>query len=752
MSSKRSNSLATVSTPEVALHLWPSGEQHRPADWRAIQNILFRRRALLLGTFGGTLLFLLIALWMLPPVYRATSTLQVNTAASYTNENELPVLSDLTGVNQSRSLVTQTEILQNDAVRERAISSLAAADREAVNGQSVSVKSIPETDLITVSGISRNPHAAAALSNALCDAYLQLSQEKNRLQYASARQYVGKQLDQTRSRLNQARQAMRRYKQSNGTVDLTAETQNQLGELNRIQSEFRQAQADKQAAQAQLNELKRTLPSLKSSVVANSTIARSPSLTAVQARLTETELKRTEALQEYQPNSPEVQALNTQIASLRAQLRQQAQTEVQSLQQAPNPLRVDAEQNIQRLQGEIWSLQARATELQTLAKRVSSNLERLPAREQQMGQLTTDLAGLQQSYETLNQKYQTLRASEAARVASGSLLFPARVPTQPMRRLTPINMLVCIILALLISLATASLADRVDDHVRSARDLPLDSDLNVLAQIPRVPDSSELCLINTRAMVSPLLENFRTLRTMLALSSTAEGGVPARLLAVTSSVPKEGKSLVSVNLAVAAALSGERVILVDCDLRWPTLHSLCGRSNNVGFINVATGETPLEAALQTTRVPNLRVLTSGPRSTNPFHALNSRLGREMLQTLAQMADLVIIDTPPVMVLADARLTAAMCDSVLLVVSTEEPSKEDVVLATELLAKSGASVAGIVLNKVDPGSGYRDYYSLYPYYNPNNDALALGTNSAPARTPIAGNTMVPHVPSGGGRAE
>jgi capsular exopolysaccharide synthesis family protein len=408
------------------------------------------------------------------------------------------------------------------------------------------------------------------------------------------------------------------------------------------------------------------------------------------------------------------------------------------------------------LQSEVSSLEARGTSLLALTKRVQANLASLPGRELRLGQLTTDLSGLEQSYQALNQKYQTLRTSEAARVASGTQLFPARVPSQPMRRLTPINLAICIILALLIALGTASLADRVDNHVRSPRDLPIDSDLNVLAQVPYVADTSEQCLIHTKAMVSPLLENFRTLRTMLALSSTAEGGVSPRLLAVTSSVPKEGKSLVSVNLAVAAALSGERVILVDCDLRWPTLHTLCGRSNNVGFINVATGETPLEAALQTTRVPNLRVLTSGPRSTNPFHALNSRLGRELLQTLGQMADLVIIDTPPVMVLADARLTASMADSVLLVVSTEEPSKEDVVLAADLLAKSGANVAGIVLNKVGANTGYRDYYSLYPYYNPHNDTLALGAHTPqtknPAPTPVNGNTMVPHVPSGGRREE
>jgi uncharacterized protein involved in exopolysaccharide biosynthesis len=103
--------------------------------------------------------------------------------------------------------------------------------------------------LITVAATSSNPHAAAALSNAMCAAYIQLSQETNRKQYSGARQYVGQQLNATRARLDNARQALRSYKQNNGTINLTVETQDQLGELNRIQSEWRQTRANKLAAQ-----------------------------------------------------------------------------------------------------------------------------------------------------------------------------------------------------------------------------------------------------------------------------------------------------------------------------------------------------------------------------------------------------------------------------------------------------------------------------------------------------------------------
>lgn len=728
--SKNSLSLSDNSARELSLHLWPGASEHRPTDWRALHSVLRRRLPLLLAIFAATLALTLLALTLLPPLYRASATLQVNTASANSSETDLPVLSDLTGSQQGRSLVTQTEILNNDAVRDRAFTLLSPDLRAKVNFNSLAVKSTSETDLITVSATSSDARAASALANALCRSYLELSREKNRSQYSAARQYLGVQLNATRTRLNRAREALKRYKQRNNTVDLTAETQGQIGELNRLESEWRQARANAQASQSQLARLKSVEASLPATIVSSRTVGRRPALVTLQARLTQLELERIEALKEFVPSSPEVGRLNAEIGALRARLQSEAQTEVQSLQQSPNPAKLEAQQSILRLQSEISSFGARTKALQTLSARVKSELARLPEREQRLGQLTTELSGLEQSYGSLNQKYQTLRASEAARAASGSLLFAATTPTAPQRRLTPFNLAFCFALATLLALGISALVDRMDAHVHSARDLENLSDmgdLQVLAQIPANADPSARCLINTEAMISPLLENFRMLRTSLALSSQLSGE-SAKMLAVTSSLPKEGKSLTSVNLAVAAALSGETVILVDCDLHLPSLHDLCGRTNRSGFVNVAQGEVTLESALQATRVPNLFLLTSGPAIENPFRILNSRAGRDLLQRLSELADLVVVDTPPVLVLADARVVASLADSVLLVVSTEEPHKDDIALAAKTLAQSGAHVAGLVLNKVAHGPDFRDYYAQYPYYLASDSRLFEAANS------------------------
>lgn len=713
MNFKKPLPLPAPAAREVSLHLWAASEAPRPLDWKGIQSLLVRRRKPLLITFALAMGHLLLALWMLAPQYRATATLKINTASSSGGESDLPFVSELTGAGESRTLTTQIHILANDGVRHRALALLPPRERAAVGIKSASVKAVPDTPYLEITTASRNPDAAAAYSNALANAYLRLSRETNGSQYAAASQAVGKQLNATQTRLNRTRRAIADYKKAQRTADLPAETAGLIAERDRVEAERSGARTDKEARLASLQNLRATLPSLPENVVASSTIAKRPSVIAKQASLTQLETQLITARGEYAESAPEVRQLRDQIALLRDQLRTEAQTEVQTSNSAVNPARQATEQNITQLQGEVWSLEARGVALKARAKFVEAELARLPEREQRLGQLNTDLTGLQQRYELLNQKYQSLRATEAARVASGSLLFPAQKPTGADSRLTPFNLALSLALASLLALAVAALIDRVDSRVHSPRDLGTGGELPVLAQIPFILNGSAQSLLQLQSP-SPLLENFRGLRTVLALSGS-EDGQSVRSLVVTSSLPQEGKSLTALNLAVAAARGGERVILVDCDLRRPSQHRLCGLNNQVGFISVAQGEATLDAALQTTDVPGLRVLTSGPLASNPFHALNSRSGREILRRLEELADFVVIDTPPVLVLADARVTASCADSTLLVVSTEEPEREEVALATDLLQQSGAHLAGIVLNKVAPGPDFRDYYSRYPYY-------------------------------------
>jgi capsular exopolysaccharide synthesis family protein len=267
------------------------------------------------------------------------------------------------------------------------------------------------------------------------------------------------------------------------------------------------------------------------------------------------------------------------------------------------------------------------------------------------------------------------------------------------------------------------LDDRIhsDDDVRHASGLPVLTHVPVIKDVahqtliglPGVREGSSTALATTASYhAAPLLESFRMLRANLMFSATVE---PIRSIVVTSSRPSEGKSSCAVNLAVALALDGKSVILVDCDLRRPKTHDLLSLRNSIGFTSVVTGQVSIEDALQTCGIANLKVLTGGPVPPNPTELLNSRAGRACLKQLMGSAEFVILDTPPALVMADAQMVASQADTVLLVVSANEADKREVARTTELMAQTGARLLGTVLIKSDTSTGGYYNYSTYSQY-------------------------------------
>jgi capsular exopolysaccharide synthesis family protein len=204
---------------------------------------------------------------------------------------------------------------------------------------------------------------------------------------------------------------------------------------------------------------------------------------------------------------------------------------------------------------------------------------------------------------------------------------------------------------------------------------------------------------------SPQAEAYRSLRTNLEFSSLDE---PLRTMLVSSAAPGEGKSTTLANLGVINAQAGKRVILLDCDLRRPKLHELLGLSNNVG-VSTALLEPDGDLPLQATEVPNLQVMTAGPLPPNPADLLASKRMNTLLAQLAEQADLILLDAPPVTAATDAALLATKVEGVLLVVSAGQTRRDDAERARDLLEKVNAYVVGAVLtNAVVDASAYGEY--------------------------------------------
>jgi capsular exopolysaccharide synthesis family protein len=291
------------------------------------------------------------------------------------------------------------------------------------------------------------------------------------------------------------------------------------------------------------------------------------------------------------------------------------------------------------------------------------------------------------------------------------VINPASVPASPFEPTLRKNLALALILGAMIGVGLAFLVDFLDESIKSKDELEEATDgLTVLAAVPKAPGwkaKDGPVLHSLAEPESPTAEGYRSLRTSLQYLNLVE---PIRSVLVTSSQPDEGKSTTVANLAVTFASANMRVVVVSCDLRRPRVHQFLGVPNDVGLTSVLRGELPLAEALR--KVPGARnvvVLPSGPPPPNPSELLSTAATADVMQELGRVADLVILDAPPVLPVSDAQVLARYVDASLLVARTGVSGRRNVRRAVEALEQVDARLVGSVLVGV-PSSGRYNYQS------------------------------------------
>lgn len=324
--------------------------------------------------------------------------------------------------------------------------------------------------------------------------------------------------------------------------------------------------------------------------------------------------------------------------------------------------------------------------------------------------------------ETRKQRYEDLLDTLAtsaglAQGGSAQVIDPAQVPAAPFSPMTVRYVGLAVILGLIAGLGLAFLREYLDTTVSDEADLTVATGgLAIMATIPRVAapkGAANVGIVSLDQPISEAAEAYRRLRTgvqFLGIDS------PLTLVQVTSPVVGDGKSTTAANLAVAAARAGQRVLLIDADLRRPRLHEYFGVSATQGFTSVLLGEvTMAEVALRIGAAPSLAFVPCGPIPPDPSELLASKRAAEVLESLRGSVDLVIIDTPPVLAVSDPLVVSRLVDGVLLVASAGCTDSRQVAKALGQLQQVDAPVLGTVLNRltVKHGRGYGYGYGYGP---------------------------------------
>jgi non-specific protein-tyrosine kinase len=328
----------------------------------------------------------------------------------------------------------------------------------------------------------------------------------------------------------------------------------------------------------------------------------------------------------------------------------------------------------------------------------------------QIADTQAQITALQQKLTTLQANYGVLlQSTQSGATNTVRVIEPAALPTTPVGP----NKALVLLLAAAIGCAVAVLGvyamDYLDDTLKSPRDAEKVLGLDTLASIPlfaNVPANGAALLAgNPQAR-----ESYSVLRTNLQFAALDH---PLKMLIITSAEPSDGKSTVAANLSIALAQADQRVILVDSDLRRPTLHRVFRLANNVGVTSaLLQKDLDLDSLLQPTEIPGLRLLPSGPLPPNPSALLSSAHMRRLMAALRNEADVVILDCPPAAAIADAAIMGAQSDGALMVLRAGRSRKRIVQQAVENLRRVNVHMIGVALNRV-PMTG-SDYY-YYHYY-------------------------------------
>lgn len=302
---------------------------------------------------------------------------------------------------------------------------------------------------------------------------------------------------------------------------------------------------------------------------------------------------------------------------------------------------------------------------------------------------------------------------EVSQPGTVSIAEQAKAPSSPVSPNIPLNVTLGALLGLIVAAALVALREYLDDTVKSAAEVEALPGLSTMGVIGRLPGRSRgrkspptLSVLSAAESA----ESYRQLRTNIHFAAVAH---PLKTILVTSANPREGKSTSVANLAVVLAQAGQRVIVVDTDLRRPQLHTYFRAPNSLGLTGLLLTEADEpDAALVATRIQDLWLLPSGPRPPNPSELLTSPAMARIIEQLSQRADYVLFDSPPILAVTDASILALHTDAAILIAEGGRTRTEALRRAHEALLRANARVLGVVINKA---KGHGSSYAYYGHY-------------------------------------
>jgi len=708
--------------------------------WLALK----RRWPVIVGVMATCLGLSAIVASLQRPTYQATGALlfQSNRAPALSGVGQ--GIGDLPSLRQGDPIGTQAEILMSQAVAFKVIETLQLKDKDGKPLSPASLKLKTEsklgTDVLGVSYTSKDAKLAEAVVNEAMKAYIASNLLANRAETSAAATFIQKQLSKAKTELDQSAEALRQFKTRNQVVDLTGESTAAVATMSALNNQLNDVQAQLADIAAQQFALRQQIGLSVNQAVNLTSLSQAPGVREVLLELQKVQTKLATERSRYRGKHPSIVTLESQEASLNVLLQQRIREVIgRGIQFPPGALQAgELKQKLTSdfvvLETQRLGLQNRLAALVQLRNSYKQRADILPNLEKQQVYLESRLTAAKKNYDTLSTRLQDIQIVENQNLGNARIIQPAIVSE---KLPTPLKQLGFLIggglVGLLLGVVAAILVDLLDKSVKSVKEAQELFGYTLLGLIPKfeIGETSSLQR-QTLAGVSPRVIVTTSPRTviheayqmLLANLKFVCQDKQIQTVVVTSSVPQEGKTEVSANLAATLAQAGRRVLLVDADVRFPSQHHLWGLMNEIGLSNILAGQAQVTDAVQVITT-HLSVLPAGVVPPNPMALLDSESMSSLIQKLSTQYDYIIFDTPPLAGVADAAILGKMVDGVLLVVQPGLVDSASAGAAKSLLMRSEPNILGLVANGVNVKHEPDTYfYSASP---PDAQSLELASS-------------------------
>ncbi|SHH28518.1 GumC family protein [Thermosipho atlanticus] len=692
-----------------------------------IIHIFKKRFWVFMTTLILTVVAVVVYLIYATPIYEASATLKIEpqSAGSITDlftsqvtpgrpdistEVELiksrrnieTVVDDLDLVSYFRNKTQNPEITKNDVI--------------GIVSNMISISPVKDTKIVKISVQSDDPMLASNIANRLAEVYNELLKSLSKNEYTVKRHFIEQQIPIVEEELKKAEDNLRKFKEENNVFVLDEEAKNLLSLMLNYDSQVNSYMLQLQENKATIAALNEMLKKVDEKIISSETITTNPIVSQLKSKLVEYRIELAGLTQTYSESDPKVLEIKEKISETEKLLKEEVAKIVTSQVQTINPAYQELYTQLIEAQykGEVYDSIIKS--LNKLRDTYQEKLSKLPLLEQKLLELNRDIKVKENLYTLLLEKLEETRIAEAGVVGTASIIDKAIVPDKPVKPNKKLTLAIGGVLGIFLGILFVFLVEYADKSIKDEEELKrIAKGKVILGRIPRFELKKDLKnpeLIVLNSPTSPQAESLKLVSTNINYSVTPE----PKVIAISSSGPGEGKTITAANLAISYAQNGVNTLLLDLDMRKPRVEKVLGLKRfNMGVVNHILKDVPIEKITQN-YMENLDIIPVGPLPPNPTVVLTSKKFKELINTLKEKYERIVIDLPPILAAADALIVSKHTDGMVLVVRAGTTQKHSLRIAIENIETSGANLLGIIINDINEKSSNYYYYYYYYYYD------------------------------------